>query len=316
MTTMMMNNGSRMKKILFALALATGTAFAQQQEPNIPLEMLVAFIKLDVASEVVSQAEKMAAPLKEKSRRKVLAPALEYHDGVVDSIRERLVAVIGDAEGAQEAFGEFVGTYTELASANDMDFLSSISAMIGLEPAPSSYGELRGSVIEKFMPADMEAAGRILSAIQAKVENMLKKIAEKKRKNSLKDSEADAGEFVESRDDGANSLRSFAANAKARREKAIAEAQAGMAQVAQERSVADAEYNAKKQAAAQAEAAGMRSLAEANAAAEAEAAQQRANSWSSRIKDVVSAGIGAGTGAFAGTVGSRAGQSAARAVFK
>lgn len=306
-----------MKKILFALALATGTAFAQQQEPNIPLEMLVAFIKLDVASEVVSQAENMAAPLKEKSRRKVLAPALEYHDGVVDSIRERLVAVIGDAEGAQEAFGEFVGTYTELASANDMDFLSSISAMIGLEPAPSSYGELRGSVIEKFMPADMEAAGRILSAIQAKVENMLKKkVAEKKRKNSLKDSEADAGEFVESRDDGANSLRSFAANAKARREKAIAEAQAGMAQVAQERSVADAEYNAKKQAAAQAEAAGMRSLAEANAAAEAEAAQQRANSWSSRIKAVVSAGIGAGTGAFAGTVGSRAGQSAARAVFK
>jgi len=305
-----------MKKIVFAAVLAASAAFAQQQEPNVPLEMLVAFIRLNVASEVVSQAESMTSPLKAKSRQKALEPVFEYRDGVVNSIRERLVAVVGDADAAQETFGEFVGTYTALASSGDMDFLSSISSMIGLDPAPGSYGELRGAIIEKYMAADIEAAGRILSSIQMKVEERLKKIAEKRNRNPLKNSEAGAGEFVEARDDGESSLRSFGARAKARREKAIADAQAGMAQVAQERSVADAEYNAKKQAAAQAEAAGMRTLAEANAAAEAEAAQQAANSWSARLKSIATTTISAGTGAFAGTVGSRAGQAAADAVFR
>ena len=52
------------------------------------------------------------------------------------------------------------------------------------------------------------------------------------------------------------------------------------------------------------------------AAAQQEAVQQDQNSWKTRIKNVVIAGVGAAGSAFVGSVGSRMGEAAAQAVFK
>jgi capsule polysaccharide export protein KpsE/RkpR len=111
-------------------------------------------------------------------------------------------------------------------------------------------------------------------------------------------------------------LASFSASRSERRAKALEEAQAGMQQVAAERQAAEQEYAAAKTAAAQAEADAMRKHADKLAAAEQEALEQRKNSWSGRLKQIVSTTIGAAGGAFFGGVGSRAGEAAANAVFK
>ena len=50
-------------------------------------------------------------------------------------------------------------------------------------------------------------------------------------------------------------------------------------------------------------------------AAQSEAIEQRKNSWSGRLKSVLTATIGATSGAFLGNVGSRAGEAAANAIF-
>ena len=89
-----------------------------------------------------------------------------------------------------------------------------------------------------------------------------------------------------------------------------------MAQVSEERRIADEEYNAKKQAAAAAEAAAMQAQAQKLAAAEQEAVVQDQNSWKTRIKGIVSSAAGAAGSAFLGGVGSRVGEAAAQAVFK
>jgi hypothetical protein len=138
----------------------------------------------------------------------------------------------------------------------------------------------------------------------------------KKKRKSLRDAEAGAGEFVEAQDDAASSLRSFGAMRKMRREKAIKDAEAGMAQVSAERKAADEEYNAKKAAEAQAEAVAMQAHAQRLAAAEQEAVIQDQNSWRTRLKNVAATAVGAAGSAFLGNVGGRLGEAAAEAVFK
>jgi pyruvate/2-oxoglutarate dehydrogenase complex dihydrolipoamide acyltransferase (E2) component len=113
-----------------------------------------------------------------------------------------------------------------------------------------------------------------------------------------------------------NALASFSAMRKARRERAMQEAQAGMQQVAQERQAAEQEYAAKKMAAAQAEAEAMKAFAQRLSLAENEALEQRKNSWSSRLKNIVSSTIGATVGAFTGGIGTQAGQAAANEIFR
>jgi hypothetical protein len=82
-----------------------------------------------------------------------------------------------------------------------------------------------------------------------------------------------------------------------------------------ERRAAEDEAAARKLAAAQAEADAVRKQAEKLAAAESEAIEQRRNSWSGRLKSVLTTAIGATSGAFLGNVGSRAGEAAAEALF-
>ncbi len=301
-----------MRAASFAICIAlVFSAFPQvfAEETNAMRELYGAYLRMQTASQVAEQAKSLGA---EKE-------GIRYRDGVLGAIKERLVPLFEDADAAQKEFAAFINLYAKAAAENDGKFLASFAKNIGIEPAPGSYNDLSEAIISADLLEDIDAAGKFLAKLnEAKKSGASARSKKKKMRNRnlLRESEADAGEFIEAKDDGGSSLRSFGAQRKARREKAIREAEAGMAQVAAERKVADDEYNAKKQTAAAAEAAAQKAQAEKLAAAQQEAVQQDQNSWKTRIKNVVIAGVGAAGSAFAGSVGGRLGEAAAEAVFK
>jgi hypothetical protein len=111
-------------------------------------------------------------------------------------------------------------------------------------------------------------------------------------------------------------LDSFAQARQDRRQRALEEAQAGMQQVASERDAAEREYAARKTASAQAEAEAIKRQADKLASTETEALEQRKNSWGNKLKGILSATIGAATGAFTGGIGTEAGTRLADAIFE
>jgi hypothetical protein len=68
-------------------------------------------------------------------------------------------------------------------------------------------------------------------------------------------------------------------------------------------------------AAAQAEAAALQRHAEKLAAVEKDALDQRQNSWTSKLKNIVASTVSTATGVFFGSVGQRAGEAVTDAVF-
>ena len=294
-----MKNG---KSILLFLLLSPVLAFASG---NADRAMMAEFLRMEIASRVVSEAGNIDAS------DEVSSAAAAYRKKAIASIRERLTALFGDS--AQTRFAAFIDETGK---------------------NPEQYKDLRAAVAKEDIKDDIAAAGKFLGDVQtwlrlkakgdvpplaswlARDEKPASKPkAKKKKRNPLRDAEADAGTFVEAEDDNNSSLRSFGDMRRAKRQKALEEAQAGMTQVADQRRVADEEANAKKIAAAQAEAAAQQAHAQRLAAAEQEAVVQDQNSWKTRMKSVVSAGIGAAGGAFLGNIGSRVGEEAARAVF-
>jgi len=245
-------------------------------------------------------------------------------------------------EEAQTTFVSFVNNFTAAEKEGNADALSAIAESVGIPSVPENFAALRSAAMKALLNRELGEAGKFLGDVQtwlrlkskgsvpplrawlnrdkpaatvAKAPSSPSRPAKKKR-NSLRSSEADAGQFIAAKDDGVSSLRSFGGMRKARREKAIKEAEAGMAQVSAERKSADDEYNAKKVAAAQAEAQALQAQAQRLAASEQEAVIQDQNSWRTRVKDVVAAAAGAAGSAFLGNIGGRVGEAAAQAIFK
>ena len=277
--------------------------------------LMSALLRFELAGQVVVNARKLSA------ESAVAAAADAYRGRVMARIKADLTDLCGDAGAAQREFGAFVDA--EKAS-------------------PKDYAGLRAELAKGELAPDVAAAGRFLGdaeawlRMKAKGETVPldvwlardeKPVAEnpsaavkpkvtKRKANLLRDSEADAGTFIEAKDDGNSALRSFGAAHKARRAKALKDAEVGMAQVAEARKIADGEANARKLAAAQAESAAQQAQAARLAAAEKEAVLQDQNSWKTRLKGVLTTAIGAAAGAFTGPVGARAGEAAAQAVFR
>lgn len=113
-----------------------------------------------------------------------------------------------------------------------------------------------------------------------------------------------------------NPLDAYSRMRKTKRERALAEAHAGMQQVAAEREAAEKEYAAEQAARARAEAEAMKAHAQKLAAVEKEAMEQRQNSWGSRIKRIIGGTLSAATGAFSGGIGAAAGQRAVQEIFR
>ena len=283
--------------------------------------MMVALMRMELGGQVVAEAQKMSS-LKE------VADAAARHRGVLmDVARKDLVAAFPSAEAAQPVFA---------------DFVDSVNAK------PADFAALRGEVAKADIAKDFADAGNFLGDLQtwlrlrekgeklplaawldrdkkapaplvsgpSSAKAVASKPKKKKKRNSLRDAEAEAGAFVEAPDDGGSVLGTFGASRKMRREKALKDAEAGMAQVAEQRRIADEEYNARLQAAAAAEAAALQAHAQKLAAVEQQAVVQDQNSWRTRIKGIVAAAAGAAGSAFLGTVGGRVGEAAANAVLK
>ncbi|MBR5548428.1 MAG: hypothetical protein IKU71_01730 [Kiritimatiellae bacterium] len=309
-----------MRKIFIlhlSFLVAVLSAFCGQRD----VAMMSALMRMELAGQVVAEAQKMS------DIDEVSDAAGDFRSDMFAAAREGLVAAFADAGEAQSAFASFV----DAVRAN-----------------PSDYAKLRAEVANGVLVSDIAAAGKFLGDVQswlrlrgkgevppleawlardsepskpstasgAAAESAdVRKPKKKKKRNPLRDAEAEAGTFVEAPDDGGSVLQTFGTARKERRRKALAEAEAGMAQVQSERRIADEEYNAKKQAAAAAEAAAMQAQAQKLAAAEQEAVAQDQNSWKTRIKSIVGTAVGAAGSAFLGNIGSRVGEEAARAIL-
>ena len=272
-------------KLMRLLAICASVLVLGADAADRSRALMSALLRFELAGQVVVNARKLSAD------PAVAAAADAYRGRVMARIKADLTDLCGDAGAAQREFGTFVDA---------------------VNASPKDYAGLRAELAKDELAPDVAAAGRFLGDVEAG----LKLKAAKRKANPLRDSEADAGTFVEARDDGGSSLRSFGAARKARRAKALNDAEVGMAQVAEARKIADGEANAKKLAAAQAESAALQAQAARLAAAEKEAVVQNQNSWKTRLKGVLTTAVGAAAGAFVGPVGARAGEAAAQAVFR
>ena len=330
-----------MRKRIVALSVAVATAVLTfAASGDIQREMLRAYLKTELVTRVVAEAAKMGAVADDAAKAEISSASGRYRAAVLGEVKREVTAAAG-AERAQAAFVSFVDAYAKAEKEGDAAALESLSSAVGLDPAPGSFAALRSAATRTLLKDEIGKAGEFLGNVQTWLRLKAKgsvpplhawlnrdaKIPApaaprqvdakpRKRRKSLRDSEADAGKFVEAKDDSKSSLRSFGAMRKARREKAIKDASAGMAQVSAERKSADDEASAKKLAAAQAEAQALQAQAQRLAAAEQEAVIQDQNSWRTRAKDVLASAAGAAGSAFLGNVGGRVGEATARAVFK
>ena len=305
-----------LKILTAALPLVSATALADARDNA----LMGALMRMELAGRVVAEAKKMS------DLPDVASAADLVHEQMFARARNLLVDAFGNEDDAQTAFADFV----DAVRAN-----------------PAGYAALRAEVAKDGIGGEISEAGKFLGNVQSwlrlrengdvpplqawlarddvadeksKVEKSNVESAKPKKKkkrksgNPLRDAEADPGEFIEQEGE-VSALDSFNAARDARRQKALQDAESGMAQVAEERRAADEEYNAKKQARAEAEAAALQAQAQKLAAADQEAVQQDLNSWKSRLKGIASSAISATGGAVLGTVGTRIGQEAANAVF-
>ena len=287
-----------MKRILTAAVCVLG--FAMVSAASLPQAIFDAYLRLEIARQVAHHAGEMGKA----------AEGEAWCADAMGAIRKGLVDAFGDEDAAQESFAAFVNTYAAAQEDGDLEFLAAFARNLGFDPPPEDFAAMRAAAMERDLQNDIAEAGKFLASLEEPPA-----AKPKRRRNALRDSEAKSGKFVEAKDDSKSSLRGFADARKARRDRALKEARESMAQVAEAKRIADEEANAKKLAAAQADAAAMQSAAQKLAAAEQEAAAQRQNSWSARLKSVATSAIGATGGAFLGTVGNRAGESAAHAIF-
>ena len=344
-----------MKKTLLALTILACVAIYAATPSGVDIQrlMLTSYLKVEIASRVAAESTKMGEGADDAVKAELFRASGEYRDAELGAVRRDLSALLGDR--AQKAFASFVDAFVKAEKEGSMPALVSLSKSAGLATLPESFAALRSAAMKTLMAEDISRAGKLLGGIQTWLRLRAKgdvpplhawlhrdeapaAVAQggesavrpvegvrdggasppkpKKKRNSLRDAEAGAGEFVEAQDDAASSLRSFGAMRKMRRDKAISDAEAGMAQVAAERKSADDEYNAKKAAEAQAEAVAMQAHAQRLAATEQEAVVQDQNSWRTRLKSVAATAVGAAGSAFLGNVGGRLGEAAAEAVFK
>lgn len=327
-----------MKSILFLLAaLAAASPSAAQPKTDAGV-LLNAYTRFVLAREVQSQALQMAQPLPQDAAGQIR----EQADAWMASEARQLRADLDDHFGtsAKEAFAAFVADYTTAESQNNLHYLGQLATDARLGDTPLEFSSIRRLVMDQWLTDSFKNGSRLLSEIQTWVERgdtsppaphlaaWLARdqapspppppipAAPARSVNPLATAEAPLPDFTAMPAGTAvNPMEAFALSRQTKRERALQDAQAGMQQMAMERQAAEQEYAARKSAEAQTDAEAMRAQAQKLAAVEQEAIDQRANSWMGRLKNIVSATVGAATGAFTGGIGAEAGRQAADALF-
>lgn len=324
-----------MKSIVLATLIGICLPLISSAETTADELLLRSYIRYTLATEVHSQARKLAAEAKGAQAEQISSLADEWFGEEVDSLRADLEKRFGD--NARERFSAFVAEFTAAEKSGDSGYLEQLSRQAGLMEPPSDYKALRRLALERWLKDQFAVGTSLLSEIQTWSELAAKQSDAptldawlernqaqaapapkqvKRPANPLRAAEAKAPAWDDSVVSASGSaLDSFAKRRKDRREQAMQTAQAGMQQMSVERQAAEQERAARIAADAQAEAEAMRAHAQKLAAVEAEALKQRENSWGNRIKRIVGSTIGAGVGAFTGGIGTEAGRRAADAVF-
>ncbi len=321
--------------LLVVLFVAFSSAATAETDTGV---LLRAYTRYVLAQEINNQILQMAKPLPKEAAEQVQNQANVWIDSETTRLREDLSDRFGD--NAKNIFAEFVAEYTTAESKKDLQYLGRLADAAGLKTKPKTFPELRRHVMEGWLAEPFARGSKLLGGIQAWTERLETtsspltlsvwlarsqaadpagpSVASKPKPpvNPLAAAEAPAPEFTPMPEGGTvNPMEAFAQSRQSKRERAMQEAQAGMQQLAMERQAAEQEYAARKTAEAQADADAMRAQAQKLAAVEQEAVDQRANSWMGRLKGIVSATIGAATGAFTGGIGTEAGRRAADALF-
>ncbi len=332
-----------MKKLILALLLFAPAGLLAATSAQPPAAVLLrSYYRYLVTQQVGAQAQTLTAQLPERVGAEVRSALAAWTGQRMELVRQELTAHFGD-RGRQQ-FEQFFTTYSEAEGRNDPHYLQTLCDALGAKPYPADYAALRQLGLNAWLKPDIQASSQFLGDVQTwlqlqqKTPNMPTLAAWLTRDvpaarppaaphaaprpqptvaQQLASAEAPLPEFQpEPEQAGANPLDSFIAQRKERRERAVKEAQEGMAQVASERQQAEQEVASKKQAEAQAEAEAMKAHAQRLAAAETDALEQEKNSWSSKLKGIVGATISAAGGAFFGGIGAQAGQMAANLIFQ
>lgn len=323
---------------MFCILLAIASARADVASPNKDDEtLLLAYLRFALAQQVPMEADKLSKTAVKYDQEQAQAVVAKWSKQQISSVRASLNQAFGG--NARSRFEKFVSSFTKAEQNKDAEYLSRLSASLGLQKfPPRDYAGLRKQMVELRLQGMVEDGSALLSKIQtwlqlkqegkdvAGLEEWIKaprstsagSVAARQPKgdiDALAMAEAPAGKVDTQVTAGKSPLDDFDQMQKDRRDRKLKEAQAGMAQVAAERKAAEEEYAAKKLAAAQADAVAIQLHADALTAVEQEALEQRQRSWGNRLKRILGTTISSVGGAVAGTVGARAGEEAADALF-
>lgn len=303
--------------------------------------LMGAYLQTRLTQQVGAQADAWINELDEAPGDEVAAASDAWCNAFRAGVRKSLEARFGGDAGARKALTDFVNGYVQAEKKGDAAYLEKLSGQLGLEdPAPADYPALGQAALQKVLGGELNRASAFLGSLQTWVDKKKSgeaglpnletwlnavdpkagsgKPAAKKTApaDPLAGAEAGMGGFEGGDDAAANPLEDFRDQRATKRKKAMDQARDGMATVARERQTAEQEVASRKTAAAQAEADAMQRHAQKLAAVEQEALAQRQNSWSAKLKNIVSSTIGTATGVFFGSMGQRAGEAVTDAVFE
>ena len=327
-----------MKTLLLLLGTAACALTVGAQPVTDVGVLLNSYTRFVLTREVQAQAAQFAQVLPEADAQQIADQAAAWMAAETDDMRAALDQRFGNS--ARARFSDFVAEYTAAESQNDLHYLGRLAADAQLGQTPMAYPAMRRLVMDQWLQPTFQSGSRLLGEIQTwaeirslspqtpNLEAWLNRAtptpsapapaqtAPTRSVNPLAAAEAPAPEWVTpAATASANPMDAFTQSRQDKRDRAQMDAQAGMQQMAMERQAVEQEYAAKKSAEAQADAEAMRAQAMKLAAVEQEAIDQRANSWMGRLKNIVSATVGAATGAFTGGIGAEAGRQAADALF-
>lgn len=280
---------------------------------------------------------------KDEGTGKELESALEEWTGALRAASvKKLNARFGGEGNARNKLTGFVSGFTQAEKQGDKAYIGNLCERMEMEePWPGDFPGFRQAALPAVLSTELNEASAFLGAVETWLNQKKKstkdlpdlaawldaalynKVPAKnanKRKpqppaDPLAAAEAGLGGFTGDAGGNDNPLDEYRATRVAKRKRAMEQARDGMATVARERTDAEQEIAARKTAAAQAEAAAMQAHAEKLAAVEKDALEQRQNSWTSRLKNIVASTVSTATGVFFGSVGQRAGEAVTDAVF-
>lgn len=322
-----------MRILLMAVVCGVLTAARVSGEASDEGTLMGAYLQSRLVHLVGTQMDEWSEGAGEAAAGELESALDEWQGALKRAMVKKLNARFGGEEKAKAKLTAFVAGFTQAEKAGDKDYLRRMASRLKLEdPPPADYAAFRQAALQAALADELNEASAFLGSVEtwlgrkAKGEEGLPPLGiwldatfynppPPPPANALAQAEAGLGSFTGDPDDNDNPFEDYRAARAAKRKRAAEQAREGMALVAGERQAAEQEAAAKKLAAAQAEAAALQKHAEKLAAVEAEALEQRKNSWSSKLKNIVASTISTATGVFMGSVGQRAGEAVTDAVF-